>query len=156
MTAQQVLVRVLETRLSSFIETAAKVPADKLDWVPQPGVRSALDQYREVACIVGHNWQPYAEYKLEFSPEVYASQKEAREQFSTHEELEAQLRRDTQKLIDYTLATPAELLSHPIQMPFPGEYILADLIHYHAYNMAYHEGQIMTLLLLMGVESLDY
>jgi hypothetical protein len=87
MTAQEVLVRILQTRLDSFIKVAAKVPADKLDWVPQPGLRSALDQYREVACIVGHNWQAYAECKLDFSPELYESQRKAREQFSTHEEL---------------------------------------------------------------------
>jgi uncharacterized damage-inducible protein DinB len=66
------------------------------------------------------------------------------------------LRRDTQKLIDYTLGVPSDLLSQPIQMPFPGDFILSDLIHYHAYNMSYHEGQITTLLLMMGVESLEY
>jgi hypothetical protein len=155
MTAQEVLIRALERQLDSFLMTTKKVPVDKIDWVPQEGLRSALDQFREVATIIGSNWVLYSDLKMEYSESQFADWMAERASYTDFESLEARLRKDTTQLIEYARSTTADKLMTEVQMPWPGDFRIVDIIQYHTWNMTYHEGQIMLLLMLMGVESVS-
>jgi hypothetical protein len=151
MTANDVLVRQLERQLESFIKTFQKVPDDKLDWAPE-GCRSALDQGQEVATVIGDHWSLYAERKLEMSEGDFAKWMARRRALATREQVVERLKQDTEKLIAFTKALPAEDLMAPTQMPFPGEFRLVDNVTYHVWNMGYHEGQINMILMQLGID----
>lgn len=156
MTASDVLVRQLERELDSFLKTVRSVPEDKLDWVPQEGMRSARDQAQEVATIVGDHWELYAERKMEWSPESFAAYVERRKKVHSVDDLEARLREDTKKLIEFVRGLSTDELMAPVQMPWPGDFRLVDTITYHQWNMSYHEGQINYILQMLGVETLPF
>ncbi len=152
MDARQTLVRLLERQQDSFIEMVKRVPADRLDWSPAPGMRSALDQFQEVATAVGQNWDVYSERKMEWSPERMEAWKAHRAEYTTLEALEARLREDTARIVAHVRSLTEEDLATPTEMPFPGEFLVVDNVYFHVWNMAYHEGQISYLLQMLGVD----
>lgn len=151
MTAHEVLKRQLLNQQTAFLTMVNKVPADKVEWVPQEGMRSALDQFQEVATAISHNWGVYRDRRMEWTPESFLEWKTSRAKLLTFAELEARLRADTDMLIAHMDSLPAEELSAPVQMPW-GEHIVADTVTFHVWNMAYHEGQISYILQLLGVD----
>lgn len=127
-----------------------RVPADKLAWVPQEGMRSALDQYQEVATALSANWEVYSERKASFAAENMARWARNRALITDPTELERLLRADTQRLIDHVATLTEADLEANVEMPW-GEHRVADTVTYHTWNMAYHEGQIAYLLQLLGI-----
>lgn len=152
MTANDLLVRQLERAQDGFLRVAAKVPADKLDWKPSPELRSALDQFQEVATILGATWPLYAERKLDWGMRQFAEFKKASRAFDTHEALEAELRRQTGMLIEHVRGLSDDDLGQPVSMPYLEGYLVADTIQKHIWNLAYHEGQIAAILLRLGID----
>lgn len=152
MTAADVLVRQLERELDSFLKIVKRVPEDKLDWVPQEGLRSVRDQFQEVATIVGDHWEIYEERKMEWDQARWAAYMERRAKVHTIEDLEARLRADTDRLIAFVRALPADDLMATTEMPFPGDHRVVDNVTYHLWNMSYHEGQISTILQMLGID----
>lgn len=152
MTAQDVLVRVLERNTDSFVRMVRRVPQDRLTWSPGDGVRSALDQFQEVATLVGDHWSVFSDRRMEMTPESFRDWITRRSALTDLDALETRLRADTQRLIEFVRELPEADLSLPVQLPFPGEYRMVDVIQNHAWNLAYHEGQIAGLLQQLGVE----
>ncbi len=146
MRAQDLLVRQITKATEDFIKMIEKVPADKLDWTPGPGTRSALDQYQEVATILEHTWQIYAEHKFDWDEAKWDAYLLHRATFDTLEKLEAELRRQSQMLCHYAQNVPDEDLSEPVIQPWLPGYQVCDAIHYHVWNLSYHEGQIAAIL----------
>ena len=151
MQATDLLIRQLERQQDSFLTMVKKVPAEKLDWSPKEGSRSALDQFQEVAMVVGENWGLYENLKMTWSEEKMRAFEELKGRVKSVPELEARLRADTGKLIGFIRGLAQSDLSKPVEMPWPGEYTLADIINYPTWNMAYHEGQIAYLLTMLGI-----
>jgi uncharacterized damage-inducible protein DinB len=152
MTGNDLLIRQLLRAQEGFLRMLTKVPADKLTWQPSAELRSAADQGQEVATMVSYSWALYADRRMDWDMERYMAHKAAAQQFDSHEKIEAELRRNTGMLVDFVRALPNNELSAPVQMPWPGEYCVADTVQYHVWNMAYHEGQIAAILMRLGID----
>lgn len=146
MTAVALLVRQIQRGQEGFLRMVNLVPEDKLDWQPDPQLRSALDQYQEVATILDFTWDIFSKRELNFEAEDFQRYLAHRKEFTTREACEAEFRRTTDELIARTSALTDADLDDEVKMPFPGEYRLCDTIQYHVWNMAYHEGQIAAIL----------
>lgn len=155
MNGTDVLIRQLGRQQDSFLEMVKKVPSEKLAWVPQEGMRSALEQFQEVATVIATHWEIYANKKFEWSLEGFEAWKADRTQIVSIEELEARLRGDTARLIEFTRQLSASELLSITEMPFPGEYCVVDNIYFHIWNMSYHEGQIAYILQLLGINPME-
>ncbi len=149
MTAQEVLARQAERQTENLIYIASTIPSDKLDWVPGDGCRSALDQLRECATAVTFFWDIYTEYKLENIQDRFKGWMKARKELHTLDELTVALRESTQQLAALIRSAPEADLGRNVEMPWPGEYNLADVFHFHTWNMSYHEGQIAMIGFLL-------
>ncbi|GMV88217.1 MAG: hypothetical protein AMXMBFR81_11480 [Chthonomonas sp.] len=152
MTAVALLVRQIQRGQEGFLRMVNLVPEDKLDWQPDPKLRSALDQYQEVATILDFTWDVFDRRELKFGAEDFQRYKAHSKTFATREACEAEFRRTTDELIARVRALSDADLDDEVKMPFPGEYRLCDTIQYHVWNMAYHEGQIAAILQRLGVD----
>jgi uncharacterized damage-inducible protein DinB len=152
MTATQFFVYLVNREVDSFLRMVAKVPEDKLDWTPHPSLRSARDQFQEVATILEHTWSVFTDRKLGWDLESFLDYKKHRKTFHTREELEAELRRQTDGLIKFAETLSEDDLDAPVEMPWPGPHNLADGLHYHLWNLSYHEGQIASLLMQLDID----
>lgn len=152
MNSADVLARQLERQCDSFIKTLRMVPEDKLDWTPQPGLRSARDQAQEVATIVTEFWELYADRKMTWDQERWDRYLQERAKVHSVDEIEDALRGATGKLIEFVRALPEPELAADTELPWGGDHKLVDNISYHAWNMAYHEGQINNYLKMLGIE----
>lgn len=151
MTAHDVLKRQLLNQQTAFLAMVKRVPSDKMDWVPQEGMRSALDQFQEVATAISSNWSIYEHRKAEGSMKSFHEWLSSRAKLVVFEELEARLRADTDMLLAHLESLPVDELRAPVQLPW-GEHIVADTVTFHLWNMAYHEGQIAYMLQMLGID----
>lgn len=142
MTALELIAFQTRKQLDRLFEAVHAIPADKLEWQPAPGSRSVLDQLQEVATVFDGLAEAVSKRKLEMAPEAFEEWLKARKQFTDVAELEKKTREGTEKLIEFTLTVGPEELQDTVEMPWPGDFRVADLLNYHNWNMAYHEGQI--------------
>lgn len=155
MTSQELLARTIRRQIDSLFRTVAGLPADKLDWTPAPGSRSALSQLQEIATSVDEFWSGHSERKVEWAPERLEAWLNRRAALTDLAEIEKLTRESHERLIEYILNLPAEELSLPVEMPFPGEWLVADILNYYSWNAAYHEGQITYIKNLLEASSAD-
>lgn len=142
MNAIELLIYLIEKKQKDVFAAARRLPADKLDWQPAPGARSALDQLQEIATAGEYFSAAHRERKIEWSPERMQEWMEARSKITDLDELEKRCDANTQALFEDMRKMSESDLTLPVQMPFPGEFNLADILAYHLWNMGYHEGQI--------------
>jgi len=151
MTNADLLARLLERNQESFLKMVHRVPTEHLDWSPYPGLRSTLNQFQEVATVVGDFWSLYSDRKMNLEPKTFSDWLERRSTMTDIVELETRLRADTARLIEHIRTLSPEDLTLPVQMPLPGEYLAVDTFMYNAWNMAYHEGQIAQILMHLDI-----
>lgn len=151
MNSKEVLVRMLERQQESFLKTLQRVPEDKLDWKPGEGARSARDQAQEVATILHEFWEIFETRKMTWDMERWNAYLASRAKVHTVSDIEKSLQECTARLVAFVQGLPDQELGAKTEMPFPGEFLLVDNINYHIWNMAYHEGQINTILQLLGL-----
>lgn len=142
MTANELLIRQLRRQIDSFFEAVHAIPADKMEWQPSPNSRSVLDQLQEVATVFASLPEAVTARKLDFTPEMMEEWQAKRRQLTDVPELEKMTREGTEKLIEFIQSFDANGLGDPVEMPWPGDFRVADMMSYHYWNMAYHEGQI--------------
>ncbi len=142
MTVADLLSRQTRRELERFDAAFRALPEDRRDWKPAPGARSALHQLQECAMLVGSFPHLLRERKLEMTPEIAARWQAEAESVTDPETLLTSLRQGTEDLIGALGAVPEGELAHPVELPFPGEYSVVDIMGQHAWNLAYHEGQI--------------
>lgn len=80
--------------------------------------------------------------KLEFTPESFAESVVERQKVTDLAELERMTREGTEELLAFVRTVSESELGDKVEMPWPGEFTVADLLGYHSWNMGYHEGQI--------------
>ncbi|MGI8923511.1 MAG: DinB family protein [Fimbriimonadales bacterium] len=136
-------------QLDTFFEAVHAVPADKLDWQPTPKSRSALDQLQEVAAVFRSIPETVKNRRLDFTPEMFAQYETDRKKVSDPAELERMTREGTEELLSFMRTVGENELTDKVEMPWPGEYKVADVLAYHYWNMAYHEGQIYYISTLL-------
>ena len=142
MNAQELIAYLTRKQVRATFEAARRLPADKLGWKPAPSSRSALDQLQELATAVTQFWSLYTTGKMEWDSEVHQNWYVERAKITDLDELERMAAADTEKMAEFFAKMPAEQLETVVHLPFPGEYKMADIMCYHYWNAAYHEGQI--------------
>lgn len=129
-------------QLDRFFDAFHAIPADKQDWAPNAASRSALDQLQEVAVVFQGIADAVTKRKLVMTEEDYANYSTERKKMTDPVELEKLTREGTERLIEFMKSVKEDELMDVVEMPWPGEFRVADLLGYHSWNMAYHEGQI--------------
>lgn len=129
-------------QLDRFFEAFHAIPVDKQDWAPNAASRSALDQLQEVAVVFQGIADAVTKRKLVMSEEDYANYTTERKKLTDVAELEKMTREGTEKLIEFMKTVKESELEEVVEMPWPGDFRVADLVGYHSWNMGYHEGQI--------------
>jgi uncharacterized damage-inducible protein DinB len=142
MNALELIAFQTRKQLDTFFEAVHRIPPDKLDWQPAPGSRSALDQLQEVAVVFQGIPDAVTKRKLEMTPEQFEQYDVERKKVTDVAELERMTREGTQRLLEFVKTVKPEELEERVEMPWPGDFRVADLLNYHSWNMAYHEGQI--------------
>lgn len=149
MNATELLCYLTEKQIDRLFEIAHKFPADKLDWKPDGNTRSALDQLQEVSTALTEFLPGIKSRKVEWAPERFAKWVEYRSKITSVDELEKLARESTKELLDYMRTIPEADLDLDVEMPFPGNFKVADVISYHLWNASYHEGQINMLSFML-------
>jgi len=150
MTAIELIIRLTEREIDSLFKAARALPADKLDWKPAPGARSALDQLQEIATSYDTFQSAHKERRVEWSEEMFAKWIAERSKITDLDELEKRTREGYRSaLADLQASNPDDLVL-PVEMPFPGDFTLVDIYTYYYWNAAYHEGQIRYIASLLG------
>lgn len=146
------LVSRIRIRLDGLFAAARRLPADRLDWRPGPRSRSALDQLQEVATVVDAFWDAHAARRIEFDEAKMAAWTAARERLTDLDALERHAKASYERLYAFIAAVEPEEWRDKVEMPFPGEFDLAYILNYYAWNAAYHEGQINLIATLLPEE----
>ncbi|MBA3726874.1 MAG: DinB family protein, partial [Armatimonadetes bacterium] len=141
-------------QLDSFFEAVHAVPADKLDWKPTPKSRSALDQLQEVAAVFKSVPETVKNRRLDFTAEQFEEYEVDRKKITDPAELERITREGTEELLKFVRSVDPSELTDKVEMPWPGEFKVADVLSYHYWNMAYHEGQIYYISTLIDGKTL--
>lgn len=153
MTAAEFLAHLLRKQTDGLFEAVREIPADKLDWKPGADSRSVLDQLQEIATVHVGLRDAIRNRKLDFTPEMMAEWMEKRKQFTDLAELERMTREGTEAIIEFALSVKPEEFGDAVEMPWPGDFRVADLLSYHYWNMAYHQGQIYYIATLLSGKS---
>ena len=144
------LTYLTEHQIDGLFEAARALPADKLAWKPAPGARSALDQLQEVATAPAWFTDTHKKRKMEFDMEAFQKWREERSKITDIDELEKLCRANMRTYLDSIKDLDEAELGDKYEMPFPGEFKLADILTYHFWNISYHEGQINYIQTLYG------
>ena len=142
MTAQELLIYLTEKKIGDLFSAARRLPPDKLEWKPAPGARCALDMLQEVATAHRQFKSAHLERKIEWDQDKMANWFRERSKYTDLDELERMTRENTAEISAFLREMPVENFQLPVQMPFPGDFNLADILAYTYWNMSYHEGQI--------------
>lgn len=152
MNSRELMAYLIPRQVESFLSMVKRVPEDKLDWVPHPGLRSARDQFQEVATILEFTWDLFTKRELAWDPDAFVKFKAHRQQFHSVAELEAELRRQTAMLLEFVAGLSEDDFDLDASVPWPGPHKMADSVNYHPWNLAYHEGQIAALLMQLDID----
>lgn len=137
-------------QLDRFFEAFHSIPADKQDWAPSTSSRSALDQLQEIACVFEGIPDAVTKRELVMSDEDFANYMVERKKVTDPVQLEKMAREGTERLISFVQSVGEGELMDIVKMPWPGEFRVCDLLGYHSWNLAYHEGQINYIAVLLA------
>lgn len=149
MNANELLIHLTRQQLKGIFQAARSLPADKLDWKPAPEARSALDQLQEYATALSRFKNAWTERRITWSPEEFAAWKAERSKLTDLDELEKEAIAQTESFVAFLQEVRPEEYELPVEMPFPGEFNMADVLSYHYWNGAYHQGQIYYISTLL-------
>jgi hypothetical protein len=150
---QEFLVRQIQTGMDDIIRAARAVPEDRIVWSPGGDARSVLSQMQEIA-MSGAFFTPVL--RTGSMPELDGhGRREMARIRSSYDTLD--------KCVDAALIGNSELclavmdltddrLDEEVWLPLGGGMTLtiAEVIGKHAWNLAYHQGQINQIQLLLG------
>lgn len=142
MNALELIAYLTVKQIDGVFEAARKLPADKLNWKPNEGSRSALDQLQEITTAIDEFWNVAIDRKVEWSDEKFGQWMERRSKYTDLDELEKKAKADIARYAEFVKTFDANQLTEKVEMPFPGEFTVADILMYHYWNASYHEGQI--------------
>lgn len=148
--ALELLADLTRRQVDSLFEAVRQIPADKLDWKPAPGARSALDQLQELATVFSGVPGAVKSRKLDMSPDDFAKYQQERAKLTDPADLEQRIRAQAATMIDFILTIEPEELDDKVEMPWPGDFRVSGMLSYCYWNMSYHEGQIYYISTLLA------
>jgi uncharacterized damage-inducible protein DinB len=149
MNSTELLIYLTDKQITRLFEIARKFPQDKLEWKPTPNNRTVLDILQEVATALQTFLPGIIARKVEWNPDDFAKWQAYRTQFKTVDELERLAKEGAAELAKMLRETLEADLSMKVEMPFPGEFNLADQVAYQYWNASYHEGQLTYILTML-------
>jgi len=129
-------------QIDKLFAAARALPEERLNWKPSENSRSAVDMLQEVATALGRFADAWNRRKIEWDQEKFMSWQQERAKLTSLDELEARTRQETEDFLQTIKSIDASQWTEAVEMPFPGEFTVADVLSYHLWNMSYHEGQI--------------
>src|SRR5438270_13923316 len=145
---QQQVAKMTREAWEGLMRTAAFVPEEKRDWVPQGKARTLHDILVECAVLPGR-------YALllgneELPPPDREGYERAKAALNTLEKIKAAGDPAIALLCQLIEAVPDERLDETRAMPWGGTMTLADRLFICYWNLTYHNGQVNYLQLLVG------
>jgi hypothetical protein len=151
MNAQEVLVRLVREHTKSLLRAARCLPADKLNWQAGPGNRTPLSILRELATLSRSTPQIVRKRKMTWSPEEFAQYQAEAAKLTDFEDILARIESSTERIAELINATDPAVYGQPVEMPWPGDSRVVDILSYHLWNLNYHEGQLNYILMALGL-----
>jgi hypothetical protein len=151
MDAKETLVRLTREHTKSFIRAARCFPPDKLAWQAGPQSRTPLDILQEVATVARSVPRTVQARKMTWSPEEFAKYKAERAKLTDFEDLIRRVEASTEMIVGLINATDPAVYDQPVEMPWPIDRCVVDPLFYHTWNLNYHEGQLVYILMAMGL-----
>jgi uncharacterized damage-inducible protein DinB len=151
MDTQAVLVRLVREHTKGFIRAARCFPTEKLTWRAGPNNRTPLDILQEVATISTGTPEILANRKMAWSPEEFAQHQQERSKLTDLEEIISRVEASTDLIVSTIEAVNPATYDQTVEMPWPGDFRIVDILTYHLWNLNYHEGQLVYILTAMGL-----
>ena len=155
MDARRALIRLTREHTKSFIKAARCLPADKLTWKAAAGNRTPLDVLQEVATIARGTPDIVRNRTMVWSQEEFQRGQVERAKLTDFDEIIAALEATTDLIVATIEATAPEQYDDPVEMPWPEDFRVVDILAYHSWNLGYHEGQLVYILTVLsnGIEN---
>lgn len=148
-TLQAFLTKATQKAMDDLIAAYLALPEDKRDWSPAETARTARDQMAECAILNGYTANLIQSRAWPSRGYDVFLQEKARVVALDWEQFQALLQENTQQSIAAIGATPDEVLSDEIALPW-GPATLAEILAYPYWNMSYHVGQINYVASILG------
>jgi hypothetical protein len=129
--------------------TAAFVPEEKRDWVPQGKARTLHDILAECAVLPGR-WHTFLLGNDPLPPPDREGYERAKAELNTLEKIRAAGDAAIARLCEQIEAIPDDRLDEERAMPWGQTMTLADRLFICYWNLTYHDGQVNYLQMLLG------
>jgi hypothetical protein len=149
MDAKQALVRLVQEHTKGFIKAVRCFPKDKLTWQARPKNRTPLDIIQEVATVAWGIPEVVRTRKMTWSEEDFAKMLAARAKLTDVEAIIAKIEAATAMIVAMINATDPADYDNTVEMPWPGDFRIVDMLTYHMWNINYHEGQLIYILMAL-------
>lgn len=146
MDAKQTLIHLVKKQTAGFIKAARCLPADKLEWKAGPKNRTPLDILQEVATVACGTPDIIKNRKMSWNPDQFAKYQQERASLTDVEDIYAKINAATDLIVSTINATDTADYDAAVQMPWPGDFRIVDILTYHMWNLGYHEGQLVYIL----------
>jgi hypothetical protein len=143
---------------TDFFRNARALPEDKLDWRPNPEMRSVLEIAQEVAqspswgvqILANRGWGgPTNPEEMQAAMEQAMAEQRS---WDTLDKCESVMQSNLEKLAESIRAFPEEELTNTVHLPFGAGMTLqlAEICMVQNWNATYHLGQICYVQLMNG------
>jgi hypothetical protein len=136
----KIIARLVRWGAESMAFNLTKIPADKLDWKPDPAAKSALQVTGEVVGVMNMLMPVFTNGELKQEPLPHPR---------SLEEAQAALAETSEKFAAALEAAGPEL-EHPIPSPFGGEMWGAYAVLFGVIDLIHHHGQVTYIQSLLG------
>jgi uncharacterized damage-inducible protein DinB len=147
-TIQQQAARLTREAWDGLLRTAAFVPEEKRDWVPQGKARTMHDFVAE--CAVMADWGATFFQKMEFPPFDPEAYSRAKAELDTLDKIKSAGETAITRLCEAIESVPTARLEESHEMPWGMSMTVADLLFMGYWNIVYHTGQVNYVQMLLG------
>jgi hypothetical protein len=147
-TVQQLVSRKTREAWEALMRTAAFVPEEKRDWVPQGKARTLHDFAAECALITDWSLGFFEAYEV--PPMDLEAYGRARAELDTLEKIKAVGDAAIERYCAAVEAVPDAKLAEAKEMPWGMTMTIADVLLLNYWNMVYHTGQVNYLQMMLG------
>jgi uncharacterized damage-inducible protein DinB len=146
---QQQAAKMTREAWERLTRTAAFVPEEKRDWVPQGKARTLHDILAECAVLPGR-WHTLLLGNEPLPPPDRAGYERAKAELKTLDKIKAAGDETIARLCEQIEAIPDERLDEERAMPWGQTMTVADRLFICYWNLTYHDGQVNYLQMLLG------
>ena len=147
-TMQQQAARMTREAWEGLMRTAAFVPAEKRDWIPQGKTRTIHGILAE--CVTQPEWHADFLRTGEFPPFDREVNERAKAELNSLEKIKVRGEASIRRLCEILEAVPDAKLAESRAMPWGMTMTGADQLFISYWNLTYHLGQVSYVQMLLG------